>query len=516
MASLKSDTTPYWSTKATLPKFAKLANNAEADVVVVGAGITGLTAAYLLAKEGKRVVVLDRGRCAEADTGHTSAHLTMVTDTRLSELEKRFGRTHAQAVWDAGLAAIATIDDIVREHAIDADFAWVDGYLHTPSADNASNDPSNNASDDTKGLSADATLARELGFDVEYVESVPLLARPGIRIRDQARIHPRKYLAGVAKAIVALGGRIHEHSEVDEFCDDPVGVKVSGHTVTCQDIVIATHNPLVGLSGVAGAALFQTKLALYTSYVVAGRVACGSVPDALWWDTADPYHYIRVEPHRDYDLVIFGGQDHKTGQEHDTEARYRSLEAQLGAIVPEIELTHRWSGQVIETPDGLPYIGQSADHQYSATGYAGNGLTFGTLAGVMMTDAILGRSNPWAELLDPSRKALTRGLWDYLKENVDYPYYMIRDRFAGVDATSVRAVRRGHGMVIERKGQKVAAYRDPSGAVALRSAICTHMGCTVGWNSAERTWDCPCHGSRFKPTGEVISGPAETPLANVE
>jgi glycine/D-amino acid oxidase-like deaminating enzyme/nitrite reductase/ring-hydroxylating ferredoxin subunit len=508
MAITKTDTTPYWSMSATFPQFAKLAGDAEADVVVVGGGITGLTAGYLLAKAGKRVIVLERGRCAATDTGHTSAHLTMVTDTRLSDLVKAFGRTHAQAVWDAGLSAIARIDDIVREHDIDAGFEWVDGYLHAPLGDDSGDQP--------ERLQADAALAGELGFDAEYLESVPLMDRPGVRFADQARIHPRQYLAGVAKALVALGGRIHEQSEADEFRDDPRHVKANGHTVACENVVIATHNPLAGFSGMADATLFQTKLALYSSYVIAGRVPRGAVPDALWWDTADPYRFVRVEPHRDHDIVIFGGEDHKTGQEKDTQACYRRLEDRLRVIVPTVDVTHRWSGQVIETPDGIPYIGQSADHQYSATGYAGNGLTFGTLAGIMISDAVLGRSNPWTELFDPGRKALTRGLWDYVKENVDYPYYMIRDRFAGAEAKPLRAVKRGQGQVIERNGAKVAAYRDTTGRVTLRSAICTHMGCTVGWNAAERTWDCPCHGSRFKPTGDVISGPAEAPLPDAD
>jgi glycine/D-amino acid oxidase-like deaminating enzyme/nitrite reductase/ring-hydroxylating ferredoxin subunit len=457
---------------------------------------------------GKRVVVLERDRCAAMDTGHTSAHLTMVTDIGLSELVKQFGRDHTQAVWDAGLAAIATIDDVVRADRIPAGFEWVDGYLHAPlGAD---------VDQESARLKEDADLARAFGFDAEYVEAVPIMNRPGLRIANQARIHPRAYLAGVAKALVAHGGRIYEHSAADGFSDDPRTVTANGHTVRCADIVIATHDPLVGVAGFAGSTLFQTKLALYNSYVIAGRAPAGTIPDALWWDTSDPYYYLRTEPHPDFDVVIFGGEDHKTGQQDDTAGCYRRLGERLRSIVPGVELTHRWSGQVIETPDGLPYIGQTADHQFAATGYSGNGVTFGTLAGMMIADAILGRSNPWAELFDPSRKALRRGLWDYLKENADYPYYMIRDRFAGADARSLRAVKRGDGKIIDRNGAKVAAYRDEAGTVTLRSAICTHLGCAVAWNGAERTWDCPCHGSRFKPSGEVISGPAEAPLPEVE
>jgi glycine/D-amino acid oxidase-like deaminating enzyme/nitrite reductase/ring-hydroxylating ferredoxin subunit len=503
MSVTYSDTTPYWSTSASFPQFARLSEDADTDVLVVGGGITGLTAAYILTKAGKRVMVVERDRCASVDTGHTSAHLTMVTDERLSDLARRFGRNHAQAVWDAGLAAIAQIDDVVRAEAIDAGFDWVDGYLHAPITEHPAS---------TGALLEDAALARELGFDAEYVRSTPLMDRPGVCFPNQARIHPRKYLAALAKIIVAAGGRIHEHSPAEEFERQTRTVKVNGCVVTCEDVLIATHNPLVGFGGIPGATLFQTKLSLYTTYVVAGHVQRGTVPDALWWDTADPYHYLRIEPRRDHDFVIFGGEDHKTGQQDDTAACFDSLEKRLRLLLPGIELTDRWSGQVIETPDGLPYIGWSADHQYSATGYAGNGLTFGTLAGMMTSDAILQRLNPWAELFDPGRKALVNGLWNYVKENVDYPYYLIRSRFAGGDAQSLRAVKRGEGRIVERHGEKVAAYRGTDGSVSMRSAICSHMGCVVDWNAAERTWDCPCHGSRFKPTGEVISGPAEAPL----
>lgn len=502
------DTTPYWADSASLPTFSRLERDERVDVVVVGGGITGLTTAYLLTAAGKTVALIDRGRCAQVDTGHTTAHLTMVTDMRLTELVNRFGRNHAQAVWDAGLAAISQIDAIVREHRIDCAFEWVDGYLHAPTGEGGRSQAGS--------LKEEAALASDLGFDAAFVEDVPLVGGAGIRFDDQARVHPRKYLAGLARAISARGGRIYEHSDAREFCEEPLGVKVSGYTLSCDDVVMATHNPLVGVGSTAFATLFQTKLALYTSYVVAGRVPRRQIPDALFWDTAQPYHYLRVETHRDYDLVIFGGEDHKTGQAPDTTACYDRLAHSLTALVPDVEISHRWSGQVIEPLDGLPYIGRTADHQYVATGFAGNGMTFGTLGAMIASAGILGRKNPWSELFDPGRTAIRHGLWDYVKENADYPYYIIRDRFAGSEGRSLRSVKRGQGKVIERAGAKVAASRDESGATLLRSATCTHMGCVVGWNKAERTWDCPCHGSRFKPNGDVIAGPAGTPLSRIE
>jgi len=495
---------PYWTDSASIPTFPTLEHATDADVVVIGGGITGLTTACLLATAGRSVVLLERGRCAQVDTGHTSAHLTMVTDTRLTELVDRFGRTHAQAAWDAGRAAIAQIDEIACEHEIECAFKWVDGYLHAPNGQTTESE--------AERFHNEARLACELGFDATFMTTVPFIGGPGIRFHEQARFHPRRYLAGVARALTAAGGRIFEHSEADEFRDAPLAVKANGHWVSCEDVVIATHNPLVGIASMTSATVFQTKLSLYTSYVIAGRVPRGTVPDALFWDTATPYRYLRLEAHRDHDLLIAGGEDHKTGQAESTTACYERLEQAVTARVPDITLTHRWSGQVIETPDGLPYIGRMTDHQYAATGFAGNGLTYGTLAAMLMADAIQGRDNPWAELFEPGRSAVRRGLWEYIKENADYPYYMLRDRFSGAEGRSLREIKRGQGRVVAHHGEKVAAFRDSQGALTLRSAVCTHMGCVVAWNDAEGTWDCPCHGSRFTTQGDVISGPAETPL----
>jgi glycine/D-amino acid oxidase-like deaminating enzyme len=396
---LRTGTEPYWTDSASIPTSRSIDRDLDADVVVVGGGITGLTTAYLLAEGGRSVVVLERGRCGQIDTGHTTAHVTMVTDVRLRDLVDRLGRTHAQTVWDAGLAAIAQIDSIACSHDIGCSFERVPGYLHAPGL------ASRRDADD---FQHEAALANELGFDAAYVDDVPFVGGPGIRFENQARFHPRKYLAALSIAARLEGVTIFEHTDAKGFSDEPRGVKANGHWVRCKDIVIATHNPPVGLDSVAGGTMFRTKLAFYTSYVVAGRLPHRTVPDALFWDTGDPYRYLRLDEQRSHDLVILGGEDHKTGQVSDADACYERLERALVGALPEISLTHRWSGQVVETPDRLPYIGSTTDHRYVATGFAGNGMTFGTLAGMIISDAIAGRRNPWAELFDANRTTIRR------------------------------------------------------------------------------------------------------------
>jgi glycine/D-amino acid oxidase-like deaminating enzyme len=390
-------TSPYWIDLAPLTHFPPLTRTERADVVVVGGGITGLTAAYLLVSAGRSVVVLERRRVAESDTGYTSAHLTMVTDLPMTDLVKQFGRDQAQAVWDAGLAAISQISEIVRAEQIACDFDRVPGYLHAAV---------DRAIDEADWLREEAQLATALGFDAAFVEDVPLFNTAGIRFEGQARMHPRRYLAGLARAITAKGGRIYEQSGANDFSDHPRSVSANGHHVSCDEIVIATHAPLVGNQGLMRATQLQTRLALYTTYVVAGRVEKGTLPDALFWDTSDPYRYYRLEPRPDFDQVIYGGEDHQTGQEPATARRFAALEAALRTVAPDVDLTHRWSGQVIETHDGLPFIGRQAAHQFTGTGYSGNGTTFGTLAGMMARDAILGRRNPWSDLFHVDRRAI--------------------------------------------------------------------------------------------------------------
>jgi glycine/D-amino acid oxidase-like deaminating enzyme/nitrite reductase/ring-hydroxylating ferredoxin subunit len=495
-------------TSAAMPEFPALSGDLTVDVVIVGAGITGVTAAYLIKAAGLRVALLERDRVAMVDTGHTTAHLTYVTDLRLRDLDKIFGRDQARAVWDAGRIAIEQIETNIEAEAIDCDFRSVPGYLHEP-IEGERDDRTRTA------LRAEAELARELGFDATYVDSVPFVKRTGIRFDSQALLHPRRYLAGLVSAIPGDGSHVFERTTVEDVEDGPLRVKAGPHTIRCDYVVVATHTPMMGKTSAVSASLLQTKLALYSSYVIGGKVATGTVPAGMYWDTADPYHYLRVDQRPDFDYVIFGGEDHKTGQVEDTSACFEALDASLRRLMPNVDVTHRWSGQVIETNDGLPYIGEASPRQFVATGFSGNGMTFGTLAGMMARDAALGRLNPWRELFDVNRKKLRGGTWDYVKENKDYLYYMVRDRFAASEK-SLRAVPRGQGRLVELNGEQVAAYRDPQGVVTLRSPVCTHLGCVVAWNDAGKTWDCPCHGSRFKPDGDVLAGPAETPLAEVD
>ena len=500
------NTSSYWIDSTPAPKFSALKEDIAVDVLVVGAGITGITAAYLLKRAGYNVALVDKNRCLSGDTSYTTAHLTCVTDTPLSELVKNFGRDHAQAVWDAQLAAIDTIDRIVWREQIKCQFDWAPGYLY--------NRPDQQALD----LQKEADLAAELGFDADLVTRAPVVNAPAVRYDNQAKFHPRKYLIALLRLLSSgKGCHVFESTEVDEIEGTPITATMKdGHRIHCEHVLIATHVPLQGKSGLLPATVLQSKLAPYSSYVIGGWVPRGTVPEALYWDTGDPYDYLRVDRRHDHDFVIFGGEDHKTGQVEETTECFNRVEKRLKKLLPDIAITNRWSGQVIETNDGLPYIGETSERQYVATGFSGNGMTFGTLSAMMFADHVTGEKNPWAELFDAGRTKIKGGLWNYLKENKDYPYYLIRDRFAGPDGKSLRAVKRGHGEIVEVNGKPAAVYRGLDSQIYVRSAVCTHMGCYVHFNEAEHTWDCPCHGSRFKTNGDVIGGPAEAPLAAIE
>ncbi len=485
------------------PSFPPLAQDATAEALIIGGGITGATAAYLLAQAGCSVILVEKEKLCAGQTMCTTAHISYPTDERLHDLVKKFGRDHAEAVWDACKASAEQIRRNVCAEEIDCEFTHVPAYLYAaPGSEKEESD----------SLREDAALATEMGFDAQFLPECPVTDQPAVLFSNLLKFHPTKYVQALAEAARKMGAQIHENSEVLEFDSEKRTVRCNGHTLSYQHVFIATHVPLQGAAGTLSSMLLQTKLAGYSTYAMEAELPEASVPEALWWDTSDPYFYFRTDKVGDKLRIIAGGEDHKTGQEKNTDASYTALEKRLHALFPTATFLRRWSGQVIETVDGLPFIGEYAG-QFVATGFSGTGMTFGTLAARMFADHVLDISNPWQELFRVERKELS-STWDYLKENKDYPYYLTKSLFIGA-GRDPRELAPGEGAILRLHGKKVAASKDKDGKVTLLSAICPHLGCVVGWNHADQTWDCPCHGSIFTAQGKVITGPAETPLEPV-
>ncbi len=459
---------PVWIDDTPIPKFPRVQRNISTDVLVVGGGVTGITVAYLLKKAGSTVALIERERVASIDTGHTTAHLTYVTDVELQQLVRNFGENHAQAAWDAGAAAIDEIERIVQEERIDCEFVRVPAYLHAPG-----DAPSKK---EASSLKKEADCAAKFGFDATYLDSAPYFDLPAVRFANQAKFHPRKYLRSLVAKIPGSGSDVFEKSAAGEFDVKKRRVKVNRNWISFDRVVMATNNPLVGLASMTAATLLQTKLSLYTSYAFGAQVPIGTIPEAVFWDTRDPYDYLRIDKRSGFDYVVFGGEDNKTGQRKNTKRAYAHLLTRLKKIIPQARVDHRWSGQIIATSDGLPYIGENAEGQFVATGYCGNGITFGTIAAMMARDWTAGQKNPWTELFAVNRKKIKGAAWNYLRENKDYPYYMIKDRLARPEAASVRELRPGDGMIVGRRGKKVAAFRDADGNIHRLSPVCTTWG----------------------------------------
>lgn len=491
-----------WLDTIKAPTFPTLEGTVEVDVLIVGAGITGITTAYLLKKAGHRVAVVDLQDVGGGETGHTTAHVTFVTDARLSELVSRLGKMKAQALWDAGVLAMRQIEEIAETEKIACDLKRVPAYLFAALDQDAERE--------MKSLEKDAALAEELGFDADLLQADPHFDRPAVRFPNQLKFHPLKYVLGLAKKIPGDGSHIFTKTSGSDIDAENHQLATKNGVIKYKFLVAVTHVPIQGERGTFGAALFQTKLAGYSSYAIKAAIPC--VPESLFWDTNDPYYYFRFEHDAEGCSVIIGGEDHKTGQEKDTAGCYERLLKMLKRCFPTARPEMQWSGQVIETPDDLPFIGEVAEHQYAATGFSGNGMTLGTFSAMLIRDLITEKKNPWADLFDPARKTLA-GLWEYVRENADFPTYFVKNHVK--PAGSLEEVRRNSGEVVRVDGKKRAVYCDAHGKRTVLSPICPHMGCIVAWNDAEKTWDCPCHGSRFMATGEVIAGPAESNLEKV-
>ena len=504
---------PVWIDAVKPLKYETLNKDVDTQVLIVGGGISGLTTAYCLAREGKKVVLLEDGFLGSGETGRTTAHLTCALDDRYYELEKIFGEDGARLAAQSHSAAIDWIEKTVAELNIDCNFKRLDGFLFLHSSDKKEN------------LEKEFDATKKVGLNTEWLPRVPGIkseTNPCIRFPDQAQFHVMKYLKGLADAITALGVKIYTQSRARHI--DEKGAACNGYKITAEDIVVATNSPVNDF------ATMHMKQMPFRTYVIGATIRRGLVTPSLWWDTGNmdskwytaPYHYVRtVEYNNEFDLLLAGGEDHKTGQADDEkipeEERYKNLISWTRKRFPDIaDIVYQWSGQVLEPLDYLAFIGKNPgnDNVYIITGESGNGMTHGTLGGLIISDLILKKENPWEKIYSPKRLPLKlpgKFLKELTATAVQYADYL-----TGADIKETEELGADEGAVLKKGFKYVAVYKDGQNMLYTFSAVCPHMGCVLQWNAYEKTFDCPCHGSRFTKMGTVINGPATANLQKIE
>lgn len=505
----------FWFFTGTQPiGYEKLEKDIETEILVIGGGISGLTTAYCLAKEGRKVVLIEDGFIGSGETGRTTAHLTCALDDRYFGLEKRFDAETAQLAANSHMAAIDWIANMVDEHNIDCHFKRVDGYLFL------------HPSDKKENLEEEYAATLRVGLNTELLDHVPYMSSEkmqiAIKFPNQGQFHILMYLQGLADAFLQAGGKIYTQTKAEDITSK--GAKGNGYDIKANHIVVATNTP------VNDWVTMHTKQWPYRTYVIGAKIPKGKLPYVLWWDTGDhdsqwicqPYHYVRLEEYDDqHDVLIVGGEDHRTGQTDDEnlteENRYDKLIEWTKKRFPAIEeVTFKWSGQVMEPLDSLAFIGKNPgnDNIYIITGDSGNGMTHGTIGGLLLKDLIMGKENPWAKIYDPSRITLnTAG--DFLSE-VGNMVAQYADWFSSEDLKRASDLKQGEGGVLVSGMRKVTIFRDHNDKLHSCSAVCPHLGGILQWNADEKTFDCPLHGSRFTYDGTVINGPASSNLKKID
>lgn len=497
-ASLWVATTPETS-------YAPLAANHQADVVIVGAGIVGLTAALLLQREGKSVVVLEAGHIAEGVTGYTTAKITSAHQLIYADLIKTFGEEKARLYAEANEAGLQQIRELVTSYGIECDLLDEPAFTYCTEKSALKNIKKEVKAADALGLPASFAIETGLPFPVAGA----------IRYECQASFHPRKYLLGLAKEFIAKGGVIYEQTraldieEGEEVCR----VKTGHGIVTARDVLMATHFPFYDKG------FYFARLEPERSYALAVELEKGErYPVGMYINAEEPTHSIRTLHSAEGDFLLVGGEGHKTGHGGDTRERYRILEAYVRQYFPVKRVAYRWSSQDNRTLDRVPYIGlhiPGSRHVYVATGFGKWGMSAGTAAAMLVRDLVMGRENAWRKLFDPNRFKPLASASQALKANVSTGFSLVKNHLLS-EGNDISEVKPGEGKVLALQGKKVAVYRDEKGKVRAHSAICPHMGCVVNWNPAEKSWDCPCHGSRFATNGAVLHGPALSPLEEID
>ena len=496
MTDLPGKPASFWIDTTPATDFAPLEGDTSAEVVVIGAGITGLTAALLLARAGKSVAVIESKRVVRGVTGYTTAKVTSSHGVIYKELLGKFGEEGARIYGESNQAALERIARFVEEDGIDCDFSRRSNYLYTEDES------------DLQTVEQEAAVAARLGLPATFVQDSPLPfpIRGAVRFDNQIQLHPRKYLLAFVDAITRAGGRVFEETRALHVEDgEPARVTTDRGVVSASDVIVATHIPFLDRG------LFFTKVHPYRTYVVCPRGDPSRDTVEMFVSTEQPTHTVRSSPYDEGVLLIVAGESHKTGEVENTEERYRKLENWIRSRFEIDSIDYRWSTQDYYAVDKVPYIGKltrTSKHVYTATGYSAWGLTNGTLAGMLLSDQVLGVQNPWAELYKAKRLKPMAAATMWVKENAKAGKHWFGDRLGGRNGDRVAALAPGEGDVVKMKGERVAVHRDDAGGLHAVSAVCTHLGCIVHWNGGERSWDCPCHGSRFAADGTVIQGPA--------
>jgi glycine/D-amino acid oxidase-like deaminating enzyme/nitrite reductase/ring-hydroxylating ferredoxin subunit len=492
---MAADRVSYWIDSTEATRYEPLRADVAVDVAVIGGGITGLTAAYLLAREGRSVAVVESKRIVRGVTGYTTAKLTAGHGLIYHDLIERFGERRARIYADSNQGAVARVRELASELEIDCDLEPASNYVYAESAAEA------------ERVRAEVEAAKRLGLPASFVTETPLPyeVAGAIRLDDQAQFHPRKYLLPLAAAVESAGGTIFEETRalaVDQ--GTPCEVRTSRGSLRARDVVVASHIPFLDRG------LFFAKVHPHRSYALAARVEPGTIPEGMFLNAGTPTRSVRSIAHDGERLLLVGGDGHKPGEETDTERRYRNLEDFARRFDPRAEVTHTWSTQDYLSVDKVPYVGRltrTSRHVYVATGFGKWGMSNGTVAATILADLVVGRENGWLELYDAKRLEPRASARKFVTENLNVARHFLGDRIRPPGG-DVDAIARGQGTVVRRGGRLVAVSRGDDDSLRAVSAVCTHLGCVVAWNSAERSWDCPCHGSRFSASGTVVQGPA--------